>query len=874
VPSGKLRITIRSNEEILAGAIDELRIIKNQTEQAKRAQDRNLQESVTVKAETENKPDLDPADRSAVERLANQQATVASQTRQLAQKVEGVQQRLDENRVPAQELKDLARDVRNDLNRAAENEMKRAAQELTKAVQQPTPAESRNEAMESARQSQADASRQLQRALDRMANIGSLQQSIAKLEQILRDQQRVSEQTREVGRDNLGKRPDQMTPEDRAKLEAAAEQQKELADRTQKSIDELQKTAEQMKKSDPAAAQAMERAAQTAQQQQVSPNQQRASSQARENQQSGAQASQRAAEIGLEMILNDLREAERRRLEELSKRLTEMQKQLELLIRRQAGHNLDNLLLQGPEVLAKLSKEESDGLLQKAQRDPNQPVAPGDLRSLSQSQEQTERNTRDLSRTAEDMPDGAEVAGHLTRAAGRMERAIVFLRESKLADAYNPPKVEALSALEAAKKIVDEQKNRADDQLAEAQREALKERYVKIRKDQENLNTETTRIDGARDPVGNLLRPELVRLGQLPSQQSELVKRIAELDKDLAAVGAVVYVWANKDIARLMNDVKSDLAKPSTDANVQRRQKRVLDQLDAMIKNLSVQPKQSEFAQEGGGGGGSGGGSSPLPPEAELRLLKALQEGVNSDTASADAQKPKPAAEVEELGTRQGELRKLLDTLLQEASQGKLKLGPEPDNKDRLPEESPAEKIEDQELEDELLKGAADADKNEKQARLIGDRMARSRQRLGINNDPGKITQAIQKRILDDLDILIDEAREQQAQSRNRQQQQGQAQQQQGAQQGTAQAQQQGQEGQQSQPNQGTQGAQQSNSPGSAAVNPELSRDIRESLSEWGQVTPRLRDAQIEGSTETIIEKYRSLIEEYYRSLSTKANQK
>ena len=48
-----------------------------------------------------------------------------------------------------------------------------------------------------------------------------------------------------------------------------------------------------------------------------------------------------------------------------------------------------------------------------------------------------------------------EVHPDLTDAADQMERAIVSLRDSKLADAYTPPQTEALAALEAAKKIVD-----------------------------------------------------------------------------------------------------------------------------------------------------------------------------------------------------------------------------------------------------------------------------------------------------------------------------------------------------------------------------------------------------------------------------------
>ena len=94
----------------------------------------------------------------------------------------------------------------------------------------------------------------------------------------------------------------------------------------------------------------MKQAAQTGQSQQVPQNQSKAAKAAQQNQQANAQAAQKKAELGLQMMLSDLREAERRKLEELSKKLAEVQQQIANLIRRQAGHNLDNLGLQGKTV--------------------------------------------------------------------------------------------------------------------------------------------------------------------------------------------------------------------------------------------------------------------------------------------------------------------------------------------------------------------------------------------------------------------------------------------------------------------------------------------------------------------------------------------
>jgi hypothetical protein len=449
------------------------------------------------------------------------------------------------------------------------------------------------------------------------------------------------------------------------------------------------------------------------------------------------------------------------------------------------------------------------------------------------------------------------------------------LTESKWVEAYNPPQVEALASLKAAKKTVDEQKAKVDDQIASSQKEAVRQKYIEIKQDQAKLNAETTRIDAARDAQGQLKRADLIRLGQLPGEQGKLSDRVAELDKDLEAVDSIVYIWANKDIVQSMDEVKGNLPDAQKEADTQAEQGRIVDQLDAMIRNLATKPKESKFAADSNGGGG--GQCSPgMPSEAELRLLKDLQRAINTNTKVADGQlqkSPTDKSQVLALGTREGELRGLLDQTMQKASKGQLKLGPEPDPSTLLPEEAKQEDVENDELDKNLLDDKAAAEKEESQAGLIGDRMARSRQRLAIKSDPGKVTQIIQDRILQDFDVLIDQARQQEAELRNPPKNSQSPQKQSKPSDQMVNAQNQGKPGQ-PKPNPSANPAQVSSANKPGDNNADLSKEIKESLAEWGQVTPRLRDAQIEGSTETIIEQYRKLTEDYYRSLAAKATQR
>src|SRR5262249_22736224 len=120
VPSGRLRISIISQEDLTSKVIEDLRQVKTAIGSIKTNQDRTRSEAQPLADETKDKPQLDAADRQAADRLSNQQATAATQAKQLAGKLDEIQNRLNENKSTAQELKDLSRDVKNDLNESAE----------------------------------------------------------------------------------------------------------------------------------------------------------------------------------------------------------------------------------------------------------------------------------------------------------------------------------------------------------------------------------------------------------------------------------------------------------------------------------------------------------------------------------------------------------------------------------------------------------------------------------------------------------------------------------------------------------------------------------------------------------------------------------
>ncbi len=893
VPSGKLRVTLISKEQMEKQDVAAAEQIHNEITQIKRNVLTNRAETEQLAQQAKQAGKFEPADEKQAERLANEQATGAQQTKQTAGKLQNLVERMRQNKTNEKALRPAAEDAGKQLERTAEGAMKEANRNLTaakenkvspeaKPEQKKQNAEQRAGELAKAGEQQQAAAEQLDQAMQKLGNFDGLSQWIERLEQIKKDQEALAKKFGDKMQDQLGKKPEQLDKPVQDELNKMAEEQKKLAAQSEKAIAEMQKGSEQKQKNDPAS-QAMKQAAQTGQQQQVAAKQKAAAEKMKQNQQAGAQQQQQQVQIGIEMMLKHLKDAERRKLEELEKKLTELEKLVADLVRRQAGHNIDTLTLDDVKKLAALTEEERTDLITLAERDPAAmpPAAPA-LQQHSASQEQTERNARDVAKTAEALPDPAPSA-KLTAAAGQMERAIVHLRASELPKAYDPPQVEALRALREAKEKIDKALADARKELKQQDQETIKQAYVKVLEAQRKLDKETIDIDKApKDAAGKPAgREQLVRLGQLPGVQGTLATKVEELSKDLEKLGSIVYVWANKDIAKTMNEVKADLAKPETGVPVQAEQLRIEEQLVAMIDSLKENPKKSKFDQPKGGGGG-GGGKVKMPSEVELRLMKQLQQAVNKSTKTVDAEKAKDAKKLLALGGRQGEIRNLLDQVLKQGSEGKVKLGDEPDNKDQLPEEASAEDIENQEFEKGLLEGDLNDDTVENNIKLTGDRMARSRQRLALNNDPGKTTQKIQERIIEDLDLMIELARRQ-VPDPSKAQANGQkpGQKQPGAMPGAGkQGQQQAggeKPGEGKQPGTGAEGGE--TAAADSSLNPggrsdAEGKDIRESAAEWGALTQRERDAVMEGAGEKTIKKYERLVEDYYRELAKKATQR
>jgi hypothetical protein len=169
-----------------------------------------------------------------------------------------------------------------------------------------------------------------------------------------------------------------------------------------------------------------------------------------------------------------------------------------------------------------------------------------------------------------------------------------------------------------------------------------------------------------------------------------------------------------------------------------------------------------------------------------------------------------------------------------------------------------ARKVDDDELLNRLLKPGTPPDPNAIRQRLkdMVTRMEDTAKLLSDKKDPGEVTQEIQRRILTDLDVMIELARQQQQSGS-----------------GSA-APQPGQQRQPGQPQQGpkgeggTQAATSEQLPRGGFADP-VTGDMRNhDPANWGGLPPRDRDQISHGANEEYLSAYKDMIDRYYQSLA------
>ena len=579
------------------------------------------------------------------------EATEASGQKRVSRRVEtqqslvrSLRSRLERNRLDnesAEPLRQLMDGSDALLDQAAKSS-DRAAQQLEEA-ERSGEKQRLQQLAETARPQQQQVSTALQelvRLLDQGSDVLTIQ---LQLQGILKKQRDLGADTRNLLPRTLGQDPDQLDESDRGKLGDLGARQEAVKNEVQNLVGRMQSTSQVLSRQsaepqDQAAAAALSEAAAIAQRQGLDRKMQRASELARQNRLSESAGQQDENAEVLEKMLESLTNQKRREQEILRRRLLELAQSIARLIEQQ-----------------------------KAQIDRLPDAAP--LTVLADPMSRLWRNTLAVQDQAQQIRETHPAAAPLGRAAAHQSLSVTALRAAKL-EVARTAETGALTELEEALRLVREMQRKQDEDRNRQKRAELRDAYRRLGRQQAELRGKTRPYVGL-ERLSRLQRADLVRLGM---DEADIRNEADDLSGRIEQTIVFVHLHARIDSAatRVADRLRTALAETADLDDEQM----IADMLNAMAEALDRDEQDEPFAGQNqvGGGGGGGGGASPLiPPVAELKLVRGVQQSIHQRTRQLDQERieARPEADqrrqVQRLAIEQRELvgigQKLIEKL-------------------------------------------------------------------------------------------------------------------------------------------------------------------------------------------------------------------
>jgi hypothetical protein len=665
VKSPALSLQIRSTADIAESARKNLNEIKDRINNLKGQQEQTRSFTEGIRKAVEASGTTSPQQKSQLADLAQQEAQETSAANAIQQRAEQVAEDLRQNKMGEGELGKLAQDVSAGMATVGQQNMPKAAADLNRAQESAgnrntNPEQSKQQAkdaanaMASANSQQDQAIATMDNLIGRLGSASDFEALRSRINGIASAQQALTQETRQLAPQTIGKKPSELSQDLRNKLDAISRQQKDLANQTAEAIEQMQKTSQALSQTDQASSQSLQRAADAGNQANVSNAQSTASNDVSQNQMSNASNNQGQAQRGLQQMLDELNKNDRRQLEQLARQLRALLEEVKKLKADEEAIQKDTLAAGDKAAAAALEK-------------------------LGDRQGTLQQNTIVVQKKAENTQRAKEAAPDLRDAADAMAGAAGALYSAKQPDALEPEK-KALTALDAAIKKLEESTKRTEAEAKDKDLAQYIKDYEAIQKDQQAVKDSTDKIEARRQAAADKQVDRMggIELGRLATTQGGLAERINALSADEKLKEFTVVVWMNGQVVELMGTSKDRLAKTQLGPQVVSAQQGAIDRIGMIIDALKEEKARNEEFQRpnSGGGGGGGGGKPPLvPPLAQLKLLKSMQTVVNAQTTTAnksltaapdDAAKNEARTAVEKLGKQQGEIKDITDKLLKD----------------------------------------------------------------------------------------------------------------------------------------------------------------------------------------------------------------
>lgn len=573
----------------------------------------------------------DAARGAEASRMERTQAGLTDRVSRDREALERVGERLRENDLHDETLDQVMRDAERLLDQAGKSSVKAA-----EALREAGANEQNGAAPDTASRAEAEAAQERVRKdladlielLDQGQDTWATRRAI---ERLLEEQKALRDRTGKAGERTTGKQPEELTRQERDELEQVAGEQRGLAQKAGEAMKQMMDTEPKLRKNDPAAADALAQAARRAQQQQLTQKMEEAAQRAQENQTNRAQEQQDRAVEAMEEMLQALQNTAKNRDEVLRRKLASLMESLDALIADQRA--------QIGALVAGIEK--------------------GDITGLDRGMARLHQNTLGvLDEAAQGPREVQPVAALIQEAAGAMSNSVVALRvEPFNADEARAQEDISLEKLIEAKELAERLDREAANRQAQRKRDELKRAYREALADQLSMRAETEPLVGVE-----ATRRTRATARTLADREQVLQDVLAGLERDTKELSeAVMFSFAHRRLDASIGGAARRLGEGEADAGVLAQQDAAARVLQQIVQALEeAQKQEDEFRKQnqpqGGGGQQQGGGEMPVvPPMAEVKLLRSMQQEVADLTREA-SEKGAETAEVEGIAGLQGEL--------------------------------------------------------------------------------------------------------------------------------------------------------------------------------------------------------------------------
>lgn len=333
-------------------------------------------------------------------------------------------------------------------------------------------------------------------------------------------------------------------------------------------------------------------------------------------------------------------------------------------------------LKKAEEELAKQKDEQQEILrkIKKAQQldDPEQRKQ--ELQKLQKRQQKLRDAVAKLSRKLRRL-QVRDASGATKRAADRQRQAAENLDRGESSEAAQQAQ-EATDDLEQAQRELAQERRRVEARLAQEQLEKIAEVLRTMIPRQQGVIDETRRLNGLFKQRKKWSRSTLKSLRDLTEVEQGLQQETERLVETLTA--AEVFALALRGAARDMNRSVELLAARETGAETQQREERARQRFVDLVE--AIKPDETTKAQKQqqspqNGKGQTSPSTDGIPPLAQLKLLRILQQDLQDRTkqiparlADGDDITPADRRTLNDLAIEQGELADLARNLMKIAT--------------------------------------------------------------------------------------------------------------------------------------------------------------------------------------------------------------